>query len=256
MKCTFLGTGTSVGVPMIGCDCDVCKSSDPRNKRLRSSLYIQFGGVNIIIDTPPDFRMQALQYNIRQVDAVFITHSHADHIFGFDDIRRFNTIQGEIIPAYADANAMVDLKKIFHYVQKMPKKGMYRPQIDFNIIEQSVEFGPLKVELIPVEHGPQMISAFLVSDETGSICYAPDCSFIPDESISKLRGIDVMVLDALRHRPHPAHLTLEESISFMQKIGAKQSYATHIAHDLDFEETEKTLPAGINLAYDGLVVNL
>ena len=256
MKCTFLGTGTSVGVPMIGCDCEVCRSSDPRNKRLRSSLYIQSGGVNIIIDTPPDFRMQALQYNIRQVDAVFITHSHADHIFGFDDIRRFNTIQGEIIPAYADANAMVDLKKIFHYVQRMPQKGMYRPQIDFNIIENYVEMGPLKIEIIPIEHGQQIISAFLVSDESGSICYASDCSFIPDDSIKRLRGIDIMILDALRHRPHPAHLTLAESIRFMQKIDAKRSYATHIAHDLDYEKTESTLPDKIHLAYDGLVIEL
>ena len=256
MKLTFLGTGTSVGVPMIGCDCEVCSSTDPRNNRLRSSVYIESGDVKIIIDTPPDFRMQALRHNIRRVDAVFITHAHADHIFGFDDIRRFNTIQGGVIPAYADAGTMADLKRIFDYVQKMPVKGMYRPQIEFITVENKFEFGPLKIELIPIEHGPKNIFAYLISDESGTICYAPDCSAMSDESIAKLNGVDVMILDALRHRPHPSHLTLEDSIVMMQRIDAKQSYATHIAHDLDHEEIDSGLPAGINLAYDGLVVEV
>jgi phosphoribosyl 1,2-cyclic phosphate phosphodiesterase len=151
---------------------------------------------------------------------------------------------------------MVDLQRVFHYVQKMPIKGMYRPQIEFITVDKEFELGPLKVELIPIEHGPQTISAYLISDEKSSICYAPDCSAISEESINKMNGVDVMILDALRHRPHPAHLTIEDSIAMMQRIGAKQSYATHIAHDLDYAETEKSLPAGINLAYDGLVVEL
>lgn len=256
MKLTFLGTGTSVGVPMIGCDCEVCTSDNHKNNRLRSSVYVQSGDVNIIIDTPPDFRMQALQHRIRRVDAVFITHAHADHIFGFDDIRRFNTIQGGIIPTYADAATMVDLQRVFHYVQKMPIKGMYRPQIEFITVDKEFEFGPLKIELVPIEHGPQSMFAYLISDESGSICYAPDCSFISEESIVRLQGIDVMILDALRHRPHPSHLTLEASIEYFTRIAAKQSYATHIAHDLDHEEIDQTLPDGINLAYDGLVVEV
>ena len=254
MRITFLGTGTSVGVPMIGCACAVCASSDARNKRRRTSVYLQAGGTHVVVDTPPDFREQALAYRIPRVDAVLFTHSHADHIFGFDDIRRFNTIQNSSIPAYGSSAVLGDLRRVFSYihVEKMP--GLYRPQVEFVEIKGPFRLGPIEVRPFDVVHGADPVSGFRFEAEGRTLGYAPDCFEMPERAIEAVRGVDVMVLDALRHRPHKTHLTVADSVKLLQRIGAKRSYLIHLCHELDHAETEKGLPEGIRISYDGMAL--
>ncbi|MCK5849827.1 MAG: MBL fold metallo-hydrolase [Kiritimatiellae bacterium] len=241
---------------MIGCDCAVCRSSDPHNKRRRSSLYLQACGKHIVVDTTPDFRDQVLTFNIPRVDAVLFTHAHADHIFGFDDIRRFNTIQDCVIPAYASPESLKDLKRIFDYVGMKPVPGHFRPQIEFREITEPFDIGDINIVPIPVEHGPKETLGFLFKAQNHTVGYIPDCRRISDSAIETLSGIDVMILDALRHRPHKTHLTLKDSISILKRISAKQSYIIHMCHDLDHKDTERSLPDGINVSYDGMTVEL
>lgn len=255
MKIVFLGTGTSVGVPMIGCTCAVCRSTDPRNRRRRSSLYLEAGGVHVVVDTPPDFREQALQHRVPRVDAVLFTHSHADHVFGFDDIRRYNTMQGGVIPAYATGSALADLKRIFDYVETgSATSGTYRPQIEFREIVGPFDLGALRVEPLPVIHGPETTVGYRFEAAGRTLGYVPDCHEMPEATVARLQGLDVMVLDALRHRPHETHLTVADSLALLARIRAKRSYLVHMCHDLDHEETEKTLPPGVAPSYDGLML--
>lgn len=251
-----MGTGTSVGVPMIGCDCSVCKSNNPKDRRMRSGLYVEAGGKTFVIDTSPDFREQALKYNIRHIDCVFFTHSHADHIFGFDDIRRFNTIQKQLIFAYAASETVADLSRIFDYV--MPKKvsGLYRPLIEFKVLESAMPVGNAVVEPLPVKHGNKYTQGYLISENEKSFAYIPDCIEIPGTTFEKIKGVDIMVLDGLRRTPHPTHFTIQQSVEQLQKIGAKKSYLTHICHDMSHDDLEKILPANIYPAYDGMVEEL
>ncbi len=254
-KATFLGTGTSSGVPIIGCDCAVCTSSDARDRRRRTSLYLEAGGMHLLVDTPPDFREQALAYRLPRVDAVFFTHSHADHIFGFDDIRRYNTMQQQVIPAYADPSTIADLRRVFNYISTETEPGFYRPQIDYRELEGGrVVLGEVTVEALPVEHGRQPVNGFLFAAGGTRLAYIPDCKRIPEATLARIRGVDVMVLDALRHRPHATHMTVAESLACLARIGAPQSWLIHLCHDLGHEELERTLPAGVRVAYDGLVV--
>lgn len=255
MNVTFLGTGTSVGIPAIGCTCAVCRSTDPRNKRRRTSLYVEGGGQNLVIDTPPDFRDQMLTYRVPRIDAVCFTHAHADHIFGFDDIRRFNAMQDAVIPAYGSAATVADLRRIYDYVESEQDPGVYRPQIDFRVISESVRLGGLEVQALPVEHGSKPTHGYLVREGGKSIGYFPDCHGMGDDVVAQLAGVDVMILDGLRDRPHATHLTVAEAIGYLRRIGAGQSWLTHMCHDLDHAATDARLPDGIRLAYDGLVLN-
>jgi phosphoribosyl 1,2-cyclic phosphate phosphodiesterase len=253
MKVTFLGTGTSVGIPVIGCDCTVCQSPDSRNHRRRSSIYVEAGGFHIVIDTSMDFREQVLAYRVPRIDAVLITHSHADHIFGLDDIRRFNTIQGTMIPVYGSAGAIADLKRIFTYVdQYVPEPGVFRPRLTFCTMAGVFMAGPVKVEALPVLHGRTETYGYRLEWEGRSLGYVPDCKEMPDSTVERLAGVDVMILDGLRHRSHPTHLTVEAALGLLARIGAKRSYLTHICHDLDHEETLEILPPSVYLACDGL----
>jgi phosphoribosyl 1,2-cyclic phosphate phosphodiesterase len=254
MKAVFLGTGTSVGVPTIGCDCEVCRSSDPRNRRRRASLYLEAAGTHLVVDTPPDFREQVLTFGVPRVDAVLFTHSHADHIFGFDDIRRFNTIQESAIPAYASAETLVDLKRIFDYVTEEAAPGMFRPKIVFHEMDGAIDIGGIHVRPIRVLHEPAPTQGYCFTAGGRSLAYVPDCHEMPEHTIGELEGIDVMILDALRHRPHQTHLTVADSVELLQRIGATRSFLTHMCHDLDHEETERSLPEGIRLSYDGLTL--
>ena len=254
MKAIFLGTGTSVGVPVIGCDCHVCKSTDPRNKRRRTSLYLEAAGTHVVVDTPPDFREQALSFMITRVDTVLFTHSHADHIFGFDDIRRFNTIQDSVIPAYGSKATLADLRRIFNYVHHEKVPGLYRPRIDFKEISGPFDLGSIHIEPLPVLHGSTPTFGFLFEVGGRSLGYFPDCRGMPDGIVERLKGVDVIILDALRHRPHKTHFTVAESVKVLQRIEAKQSYLIHMCHDLDHEETQKTLPDSIKVSYDGLTL--
>lgn len=241
---------------MIGCDCSVCSSDDPKNRRRRSSLYIAGGGVHIVVDTAPDFREQALEYRIPRIDALLFTHSHADHIFGLDDIRRFNTIQDSVIPAFASPGTVADLKRVFNYFMLERIPGTYRPMIDFRPVEAEFNVGEMRICPVEVQHGNAPAYGYLFECESRKLAYVPDCSGMDETALEKLRGSDVMILDALRHRPHPTHLTVNDSLRLLERIGAGRSLITHMAHDLDHEETQRKLPDWAEIAYDGLVVGL
>jgi len=254
MKAIFLGTGTSAGIPIIGCCCPVCVSSDRRNRRRRTSLYLEAGGKHIVVDTTPDFREQAIDNQVPRVDAVCFTHAHADHIFGFDDIRRYNTIQDEVIPAYANADTIENLLRVFNYIGTEHVVGHYRPRITFHVVDQPFNVGEILVTPVEVQHGHNTILGFRFDCEGRSIGYAPDCSAMTDAAIEAFRGIDVMILDALRLRPHLTHLTLEDSTALLQQIAARTSYIIHLCHDLDHEETQAKLPESCYVSYDGLTL--
>ena len=256
MEALFLGTGTSCGVPMIGCDCRVCCSTDPRDRRRRTSLYISVEGQGILVDTPPDFREQALAFRIPRVDAVFFTHAHADHIFGFDDIRRFNTMQSGVIPAYADKHTLQDINRVFDYISAPNTLGTYRPEILFKPVEGPVTLKNLMVTPLPVVHGNQPTFGFLFETHDVRCAYVPDCKVMPPETLSLVKGVDVMVLDALRHRQHATHMTITESLACLEQIQAGQSFLIHMCHEVGHAELESGLPPGIKVAYDGLRVRL
>lgn len=256
MEVLFLGTGTSVGVPMIGCHCGVCSSKDPRNTRRRTSLYVKTEKTAFVIDTPPDFRQQVLDHKIERVDAVVFTHAHADHIFGFDDIRRFNTIQNCVIPAYADAETMEDVKRVFHYVGNRPSpKGLYRPLVEFVDIHGPFEVGDVRLTPLDVQHGRKM-TGYLMEKGGFRIGYVPDCYVMPPRTVQHLIGVDVMILDALRYEPHPSHICIKESLALLAQIGARQSYLVHLCHDVDHAKLSAQLPPGVFVSYDGLRVKL
>ncbi len=257
MKITFLGTGTSVGIPVIGCECHVCHSTDLRNRRRRAALLVESENFHLLIDTPPDLREQALEYRIKRVDAVLLTHAHADHIFGFDDLRRFNTLQRSTIPIYGAADTIADMKRIFSYVLQPPEPGVFRPKIMFTAIAacRPLEHGPLRITPFNVEHGNMTTLGYRIDDQNGcSLAYAPDCHGFSENDVACLGGLDLMILDALRDRPHISHLTLEDSIAWLQRIGARRSYITHLCHDLDHETAARRLPAGIHAPWDGLTL--
>lgn len=257
MKLTFLGTGTSVGIPVIGCNCKVCCSSDPRNKRRRSSVYIQTPEASVVIDTSLDFREQALTYGVPRVDAVLITHSHADHIFGLDDIRRYNTLQGMLIPVYASSETVADLRRIFNYINvREPEPGVFRPRLEFVEVHNSFEIGKIIVEPLQVIHGKAMTFGYRLEHGGKSLGYVPDCKEMPEAAVERFQGVDVMILDGLRHRPHPTHMTVDTALALLSRIGARHSYLTHICHDLDHEDTQEALPSGVFLACDGMVLTL
>ena len=254
MRAVMLGTGTSTGIPMIGCDCRVCRSSDPRNRRRRTAMHLEAGGLHFQIDTPPDFRDQALEYNLRHIDAVLFTHAHADHMFGFDDIRRFNTIQQSVIPAYADAAVIRMIRQAYPYISTEKTPGVYRPQIEFISVDGPFEVGEVRITPLEVIHGSQPAFGFLFEEQGHRLAYVPDCKVMPDETRQLVEGVDVMILDALRHREHATHMTIEQSVETLQKIKAKQSYLVHLCHDIDHAELENQLPEGIGVSYDGMVL--
>lgn len=253
-RLTFLGTGTSQGVPMIGCPCDTCHSNDPRDRRLRPSIHLQVdAGPSILVDTATDLRQQALVHGLVRVDAILFTHSHADHIMGLDEVRRFNMIQRAAIPAYADPRTAMDLRRTFHYVFDAPdQKGGGVPEIDLSVVDGPFEAAGLAVTPVPVMHGTRPILGY----RFGRFAYLTDCNAIPDESWPLLDGLDVLVLDALRHRKHPTHFSVGEALAAIERIAPRQAWLTHICHDLPHEATNQTLPAAVQLAHDGLTLDV
>lgn len=255
MRVTVLGSGTSHGVPMIGCACATCHSDDPRDRRLRPSIYVQADdGFAVLVDTGTDLRQQALTHGVVRVDAILFTHSHADHIMGLDEVRRFNAIQRAAIPAYADAGAAADIRRTFHYIFAPPdQQGGGVPQVDLHTIDGGVfAIGPLRITPVPLWHGTRPILGFRI----GRFAYLTDCNRIPDQSWALLDGLDVLVLDALRRRPHPTHFSVDEALLVVERLKPRQTYLTHICHDLPHAATNATLPPGVELAYDGLVLHL
>lgn len=255
---TFLGTGTSVGIPMIGCYCPVCSSTDPRDRRWRTAAYVRLGGRGLLLDAGPDLRAQCLQWHVPRVDAVFITHLHADHIFGFDDIRRFNTLQGNaVIPCYAGAETLDGMHRIFPYISTRPNaQGLYRPLIDFVPVSAPFEALGARLTPLPVVHGAFETLGLRIDFAGHSVAYLPDVHEIPQATLRQMEGLDLLVLNLLRLREHPTHLTMAAAVDYAQRIAARQTLFTHLSHDLLHADLAARLPAGMGVAYDGLTVSL
>ena len=245
---TVLGSGTSMGVPTIGCDCTVCHSPDPRDRRTRPSVMIGYNGKNVLIDTTPDFREQAIREQIRQVDAVLYTHTHADHILGIDDLRPLSYHHEGKIPLYARPDAAEFLRNMFRYIFDANYKYGGLAQVEMKAMDGPVELFGARFEPVKVMHGDQEIVGF----RFGSAAYLTDFSEIPDGSLAQLRDLDVLFLDALRHKPHPTHSTVENSLRIVDRVKPKRAFFTHICHDLPHEATNASLPVHVRLSYDGM----
>jgi len=278
MQLRFLGTGTSVGVPQIGCRCHVCTSSDPRDRRRRCGAYVRSGEIGFLIDTPPELRLACIEYGIDRVDAVLMTHSHMDHAAGFDDVRRFNTLNGtwvecspsdegangrtklcigKVLPCYAMRETEESMHKIFPYISKNGgKNGLFRPQVEFDNSE-SFAIGDVRVERLPVEHGFPCCGYLLREkgrDADGGIAYISDCHEIPRETLDRVRGVGTLVLNCLRERPHPTHLSLVESLAYIAEIAPRRAYLIHMCHDISHADLAAKLPPGVEPAFDGLEI--
>ena len=249
---TVLGSGTSSGVPTIGCTCEVCLSTDPRDKRLRPSILLKYDDRNVVIDTTPDFRTQMLRAKVDHLDAVLFTHSHADHIMGLDDVRPFNFRQRESIPVYGTEDTLTALQRVFCYAFDEKIESMV-PKLDLRRMDET-PFELFGVEFVPIRlvHGKGTVYGF----RFGAAAYLTDHSEIPPASMAQLHGLDVLFLDALRHRPHPTHTTLERAVELVQEIQPKRAFFTHMCHDLHHERTEAMLPPHVRLAYDGLEIDV
>lgn len=250
MRVTLLGTGTSTGVPMIACNCEVCRSNDPRDKRLRVSVLIEHDSKNIVIDTSADFREQMLRHKVTHLEAVLYTHHHYDHIAGFDDLRAFQFLRKKAPVCYADAPTAVNIKRVFNYAfGAATQKGGGLPEVPIKVID-TTPFDVFGLQTIPVPllHGNMEILGFRI----GSFAYLTDCSSVPSGSMTLLTGLEVLILDGLRHKPHPTHLSIEESVMLARKIGAQTTYLTHMNHDILHARDEQLLPADVRFGYDGL----
>jgi phosphoribosyl 1,2-cyclic phosphate phosphodiesterase len=253
-RVTFLGTGTSHGVPMIGCMCATCRSTDPRDRRLRPSIYIEVaGGARLLVDSSTDLRQQALASGLTRIDAVLYTHAHADHILGLDELRRFNMIQGTSIPCYADARTWDALKRSFFYVfDEITRHGGGVPQLEPREINGPFDVEGVRVLPIRILHGKLPILGF----RFGTFAYLTDCSAIPDDSWPLLDGVETLVIGALRDKPHPTHFTVDQALQAVTRIAPRRAFFTHMAHDLPHAATCARLPRGVELAYDGLTLDV
>ena len=250
MKTTILGTGTSQGIPVIGCHCRVCKSSDPRDKRLRTSLLIQSGTTSLVVDTGPDFRQQMLRLQVDDLDGALMTHEHNDHVAGLDDIRPFNFINQKDFPMYGLARVLDDIQRRFAYVFADQK---YPGAPSANLVEilpwDEMEIGDIKVTALPVKHGQLDILGY----SFGRLAYFTDVKYLDDLVVSFLKGVDILIINALHHRPHHSHLNLEEALDLIDKIRPTRAYLTHISHTMGLhDEINEKLPHNVKLAYDGL----
>ena len=259
MEFTILGSGTSTGVPVVGCSCPVCSSDDPRDRRSRASVWLRSGELSILFDTSTEFRLQALAAGVRHIDAVFLTHAHADHVHGLDDLRPLT--HHSPIPVYGSDATLNEIEERFSYIFRHSQLGGGKPRLMLERIDSPVTIYPaaadrpgedkpeaLEVVPVPLFHGELPILGFRV----GPFAYLTDCSEIPEASYALLSGVDVLVIDALRFRPHPTHFNVEEALSAVRRIGARTAYFTHLCHEVSYRELEAALPEGIHPAYDGL----
>lgn len=252
---TILGTGTSVGVPVIGCKCRVCLSEDPRNRRTRSSIHVRTGGTSVLVDSGPDLREQALREDLSKVDAVIYTHDHVDHVVGFDELRAFCWHRDSPLPLYARPCCMATLRTMFGWAFSSGNiySGYIKP--DPRLIDGPFSIGDLRITPLLVEHANTETHGFLFeSPGAPAIAYIPDAKRVPPETIALLRRADILILDALRTKPHPTHLSTDEALEVIAETGVPQAWLTHLSHENDHHELEATLPAGVRVAWDGMKI--
>lgn len=252
MRVTFLGTGTSTGVPVPTCRCEVCTSDDPRDRRLRPSVLLQWDDVGVLVDTATDFRAQALRFGIERVDAVLYTHGHADHILGLDDLRLYNWRQQAPVPAYGSTHTLETLTRMFFYVFEPGPSENTRPQIELRSVDSAFSLLGREVLPVPLMHGRLPILGYRI----GRFAYLTDVSVIPESSYGLLEGLELLVLNALRARPHPTHLTIEGATACAKRIDAERTVLTHLSHEVRHAPVAGRLPQGVELAYDGMTVEV
>jgi phosphoribosyl 1,2-cyclic phosphate phosphodiesterase len=252
LKLTILGSGTSTGVPVLGCHCAVCASSASRNKRTRCSALLEWSGRKVLIDTATDFRQQALREGIDQIDSVFFTHAHADHVHGIDDLRTFTLRSGQAIPVYATRSVITRIEGLFSYIFSDAAAPGYRPRLEINEVNGPFELYGQSVKPIPLVHGPGESLGYRI----GNLAYVVDCSAIPESSWDLLAGVEVMVIDALRFREHESHLNISQAIEVGRKLQVKKTVLTHLTHDVDYARHSSGLPEGVEFAYDGQVLTV
>jgi phosphoribosyl 1,2-cyclic phosphate phosphodiesterase len=255
MIVTILGSGTSQGVPMIACNCPVCQSTDPRDKRTRSAIFVRTPTVRLLVDSPPDLRQQALREKIDYVDAVLFTHAHADHIMGFDDLRRFCDLLGGPMPIYGSAEALAGIEHIFYYAFKPKKTVPGYVHVAPHPVTGPFELGELTITPLPVPHGAIMAEGYLFSHGGRKLlAYLSDCQAVPPAMEDTVRGVEVLVIDGLRERPHPTHLNVAGALEAIRTIAPRQAYLAHQAHDATHADREAGLPPGVGVIYDGMKI--
>ncbi len=253
LELTFLGTGTSNGVPVIGCDCEVCTSSDPRDTRSRTSALVKWDGITLLIDTAPELRLQSRAAGLDHLDAVLFTHAHADHTGGLDDLRRFNELAQRHLPIYASPETAESLEERYGYafVDQFPFYGG-KPDLTLHEFTRSFEIAGKTIVPVPVMHGRLSVSGFRL----GQLAYITDAKSIPESSLELLSDLDVLVLNALRARPHPTHLSIQEAVHIGESVKARQTYLVHLSHETSHAEATAMLPPGVDIAFDGLTVSI
>jgi phosphoribosyl 1,2-cyclic phosphate phosphodiesterase len=251
---TILGCGTSTGVPLIHCSCSVCRSKNPRNQRLRASAWIQTGGKSFLIDTSTDLRQQAIRAGIRRIDAVLYTHPHADHIHGIDELRSYNFVQKQSIPIWGNRWTCTELRERFPYIFKpTPTEGGGVPLLtlnEFSTSAQALEVEGISIIPLSVSHGSKECVGYRIN----GVAYVTDCSYIPPQSLDRMRGLSTLVLDCLRLQPHGTHFNLDQALDVISEVRPRRTYLTHLGHDFDYTKTNRRLPPGVELAYDGLKI--
>ena len=257
MRLTFLGTGTSFGVPQIGCRCPACTSSDPRDRRTRSAALLETRGVRLLIDTPPELRLQLVAAGVDRVDAVLYTHGHADHVHGIDDLRAISVRQGGVLPAYGPAATMAELTAKFPYIFDpaiLAHPGTSKPELAAHVLEAGRRAPVAGVPVLPLAlpHGRHGVFGYRV----GPVAYLTDAKAIPDAAVAELAGLEVLVLNALLPQSHPLHLSIPEAVAAAQRIGARRTFLTHLTHDATHADLAARLPPGVAPAYDGLVIDV
>jgi len=252
LSLTILGSGTSTGVPVLGCGCEVCRSDLPRNQRTRCSALLNWAGRSILIDTSTDFRQQGLRTGLKQVDAVLFTHTHADHVHGIDDLRTLSPERGAAIPVYGSNQAMARIRQGFGYIFQGGGAPGYRPRLDLRPVEAPFELFGRQVTPVPLEHGTEQCLGYRVGD----LAYLTDCSHVPVGSMSLLDGLKVLVVDALRFTAHDKHFTVDEAIALARTLNVPRTVLTHLGHDVDYTRHGANLPAGVEFAYDGQQLTL
>jgi phosphoribosyl 1,2-cyclic phosphate phosphodiesterase len=253
LQITFLGTGTSNGIPVIGCSCDVCRSTDLRNQRTRTSALVDVDGQRILIDTSPELRLQAVRNNVSHIDAVLYTHVHADHVAGFDDLRSFNYLSQRKLDVYVDAITAAMIRERFAYAFERPFPFFGgKPDLNLCVFDGPFDVGPTPVSPFKVQHGRWIVNGF----RFGDLVYLTDAKIVPPEALDAMRGAELLVINALRDKPHPVHLSVAEALGVIKEVRPRRALLTHLSHEVSHDELSARLPEHVSVAYDGLTVRV